>query len=128
MNINQLNASAPPTADASLRADPRLAIKQPDATLPPDVVRVDQSRAVADARLDERQTAALREAVKEVNAFIAPRTSGIEFSIDEDLGKTVVKLVDTSTNTILKQYPSEKMIAISKDLHRLEGLLLKEKA
>ena len=50
------------------------------------------------------------------------RSSGLQFSIDDDLGRVVVKVVDPETKEILKQFPSEDAIALAKSLGKSNSL------
>jgi len=70
----------------------------------------------------------LEHAVSAINAFLKPISNNLEFSIDEGSGKTVVKLVDTETNTVLRQYPTKEALAIAKDIDRFQGLLINTEA
>lgn len=80
----------------------------------------DTSREVDKAQLDQ--------AVETINRFLQPVASSIQFSIDEESGRTLVKVIDTDTNDVLRQFPSKEAIAISSELSKLQGLLLREKA
>ena len=42
--------------------------------------------------------------------------------------RTIVKLIDSNTKEVLRQIPSEELIAISKALGRSSGVLLERKA
>ena len=70
----------------------------------------------------------LEHAVSAINAFLKPISNNLEFSIDEGSGKTVVKLVDMETNTVLRQYPTKEALAIAKDIDRFQGLLINTEA
>jgi flagellar protein FlaG len=48
--------------------------------------------------------------------------------VDKDTGKTVIKIVDSQTNQVIRQIPSEELLAIARNLDRVEGLLLKQRA
>jgi hypothetical protein len=61
-------------------------------------------------------------------SITAPFSNNLEFSVDEGSGKTVVKLVDTETNTVLRQYPTKEALAIAKDIDRFQGLLINTEA
>jgi flagellar protein FlaG len=53
----------------------------------------------------------------------------LEFSVDTDTHKTVVRMVDTSTGELLRQFPSEATLAISRGIDQLQqGLLVTRKA
>jgi len=70
----------------------------------------------------------LDSAVKTANKFMLALSQNLQFSIDKDTEKVVVKLVDNSTKEVVKQIPSEEMLAIAKALDKFQGLLVKEKA
>lgn len=71
---------------------------------------------------------AVISAVQSANAYAQSVASAIEFSLDEDTGRTVVKMIDTRTNEVLRQFPSEEMLAISRSIDRMQGLLVNRKA
>ncbi len=70
---------------------------------------------------------AITAAVQSVNAYVESVSSSIQFSIDQDSGRTIVKMVDTATDEVLRQFPSEEMLAISKSIDRMQGLLINRK-
>lgn len=70
----------------------------------------------------------IAQALDEVQSAIKTITNELQFSIDDDTGKTVVKVVDTSTNEVIKQFPSEELLRISKALDKFQGLLLQQEA
>jgi len=67
-------------------------------------------------------------AVQRINEFIAPIMQSIQFSTDDDSGRVVVKVVDSETQKILRQIPSEEALAISKALDNLQGLIIRQTA
>jgi len=74
----------------------------------------------------DRET--LLQAVDEVRKAITPVAQDLLFSIDNDTGRTVVKVVDSSTDEVIRQIPSEEVLAISKALDKLQGVLIKQDA
>jgi flagellar protein FlaG len=70
----------------------------------------------------------LDEAVKAVNDFVNPVNNSLQFRVDDDTGKTIVKVIDKATNEVIRQFPSEEMIAIAKALDGIKGLLFRQKA
>lgn len=76
---------------------------------------------------------AVATAVQSANAYVqsistSNRPSSIQFSLDQDSGRTIVKMVDTQTEEVLRQFPSEEMLAISKSIDRMQGLLINREA
>jgi flagellar protein FlaG len=70
----------------------------------------------------------LNKAVKAVNDFVSTVNSSLKFSVDDDTGQTVVKVIDDATKEVIKQFPSEQMLEIAKALDSLKGLLVQQKA
>ncbi|MBI2307781.1 MAG: flagellar protein FlaG [Rhodocyclales bacterium] len=70
----------------------------------------------------------VESAVKKVQNFVSAKAADIQFSIDEDIGVTVVKVVDRGTKEVIRQIPSEEMLEIAKALDKLQGLLVKQQA
>lgn len=70
----------------------------------------------------------IRQAVDEVRNAISPVAQNLLFSIDEDTNKTVIKIIDSSTDEVIRQIPSEEFLAMSKALDKLQGLLIRQEA
>jgi flagellar protein FlaG len=68
------------------------------------------------------------QALTEVREAIAPVAQNLLFSIDDDTGRTIIKIIDRSTDEVIKQIPSEEILAIAKALDKLQGLLIKQDA
>ena len=71
---------------------------------------------------------AVAAAVQSANTYMQSVSSSLEFSLDDASGRTVVKVVDTETEEVLRQFPSEEMLALSKSIDRMQGLLINREA
>ena len=71
---------------------------------------------------------ALQEAVDAANEAVSAIKCELDFSIDEGTGKTVVRVVEKQTGTVIRQMPTPEMLEIAKALDRLQGLLVHNKA
>lgn len=85
-------------------------------------------QAVKQSESVEANRQQLETAVKAVNEFIKPLNNSLQFNIDEDTGKTVVKVIDTATKELIRQFPSEEMLSIAKAIDKMQGLLIQQKA
>ncbi len=70
----------------------------------------------------------MQEAVQQLQQAVAPVARSLQFSIDDATGKTVVRVVDSATQEVIRQMPSEEVLAVARALDRLQGLLIKGKA
>jgi flagellar protein FlaG len=73
----------------------------------------------------------LKEAVSQLNKASQDKTQGLEFSIDNDSKRTVVKVIDQSTKEVLRQIPTQEALEIAKALESKSstaGLLIQQTA
>lgn len=68
------------------------------------------------------------KAIKIVKGLIDPISPGLEFSVDTETDCTMVKVVDTATKKVLRQFPSEEMLQLAQAIDNMHGLLLRQKA
>jgi len=73
-------------------------------------------------------TKAVKDAAKAANDAAKAIGSEISFAVDEDTGKTVVRVVDKQSGTLIRQIPSQEMLEIAQALDRLQGLLIRNSA
>lgn len=69
---------------------------------------------------------ALKDAVGRINASVHGQS--LEFSIDEDSKRTIVKVVDAATKEVVRQMPTEEALQIAKSLDKAMGLLIRQQA
>lgn len=70
----------------------------------------------------------VKQSVEKINKTIQTMNSNLQFSVDEDTKKNVVKVVDMQTKDVIRQIPSPEVLAIAKALDKLQGLLVRDKA
>jgi len=69
----------------------------------------------------------LEKLVSRLNEFVSASERNINFSIDKDTGKTVVKLTDKDNN-VLRQIPSEEVLRLIKNLETNKGMIIEDHA
>lgn len=70
----------------------------------------------------------ITQAINSINQAMSSMSSDIQFSLDEDSNRTIIKIVDQQTKEVLRQIPSAEALAIAKALDQAQGLLIKQKA
>ena len=55
----------------------------------------------------------LQEAVSQINEFVQKIERDLSFSHDESSGKTVIKVVDSGSGELIRQIPSEEVLALA---------------
>lgn len=127
MSIEATAASLPPQGNPVVGNAAREVNKAPAATTPK---AVDPSQApaqqVQQAQAPDREK--LEVATQSVRDFVKPINNNLEFSVDGDTQKLVVKIIDRTTKEVIRQIPSEEMLSIAKALDSIKGLFVTQKA
>lgn len=77
---------------------------------------------------DKPTMAEVNASVAKINKTMQALVSSLEFSVDKDTQIDVVKVVDMKTKEVIRQFPTEEILAIAKAIDRFKGVLLKESA
>ena len=72
--------------------------------------------------------AELGNAVADLNKVAEANAQGVRFSIDEESGRTVVKVVDTQTDKVLRQIPSVEALKLWRSIEQMQGVMLRDTA
>ncbi len=68
------------------------------------------------------------EVATRMNEHMLQMQRSLRFSVDETSGHIVVKVVDTDTNEVIRQIPSEEMLAMMKHINEFDGLIFDDRA
>ena len=116
-------ASLAPRAKASLPADGATPHRQERSTTPAkDVAPVIGSQQAAETELD------VVDAVQRVQDYVQTIDRDLQFSIDEDSGRTIIKVIDPETDEVVRQIPPEELLNVLNSLESGSGGLVKAKA
>jgi flagellar protein FlaG len=66
----------------------------------------------------------LDDAVSQLNDFVQNVQRDLQFEVDNDLGQTIVKVVDQSTKEVIRQIPDELALRLAENLQQDEPLTL----
>lgn len=72
--------------------------------------------------------AEIAQAVRNINRAMQEQSQDLEFTIDDDSHRTVVKIIDQKTKEVLRQMPSVEALQIAKALDQMKGLLIHQQA
>lgn len=69
----------------------------------------------------------LQKAVENINNSLLRGNTNLQFSIDQESHRTVVKVIESKSGDVIKQFPSKEAIAISQSIDNIQkGLLVKQ--
>lgn len=62
--------------------------------------------------------------VEEMRQSLRDNATNLDFAIDRSSGRVVVKIIDRTNGEVLRQLPSEEMLALHESLERMVGVLV----
>ncbi|MEQ1815866.1 MAG: flagellar protein FlaG [Nitrosomonas sp.] len=121
MNINQLNGTGVlplPSSTSSVAKK----VSAPDTDIIPFPASTVRPKVDNKTESDKQ----IRQAVQNIQGAVDNLAHNLRFSIDEDTGKTIIKVVDTHTDEVIRQFPTEQAIEIARTLDKVQGLLFND--
>jgi flagellar protein FlaG len=69
----------------------------------------------------------LEKVAKQLQDFVGEMNRGLQFIVDEDSGRDVIKVIDKSSGDLVKQYPSEEVLSLVAKLSEATGNFIDSK-
>ncbi len=66
----------------------------------------------------------LEKVVQQLQDFMGEMNRSLQFKVDEDSGRNVIKVIDKESGDLVKQYPSEEVLGIVAKLAEATGVLV----
>jgi len=63
----------------------------------------------------------LEKVAQQLQDFVGEMNRGLEFSVDKDSGRDVIKVIDKTSGDLVKQYPSEEVLTLVAKLSDMVG-------
>jgi len=69
----------------------------------------------------------ITQTVQEMNDFLHDMKRNLSFSVDDDLGKSVITVRDSDSDEVIRQIPSEELVVLRKKMDDVAGILFDTK-
>ena len=86
-------------------------------------VRFDQTK-VAEALSGEN----IEKALESVNDALKNSNNSLKFQVDKSVRQPIITVVDQDSGKVLRQYPTEEVVRITKNIDLLRGVLFDAKS
>ncbi len=74
--------------------------------------------------LKEKEQEQLKEKIKEINEQMKSLNTDLKFNYDERIDGLHVKVVDSKTDKLIREFPTEEMIKFSVKMKEISGLII----
>lgn len=88
----------------------------------PEGAKVSKAQSLENRSEAQRET--LNDAVSKLNDFVQNVQRDLQFEINNELGQTVVRVVDQETQEVIRQIPDEVALRLAENLQQDEPLSL----
>jgi flagellar protein FlaG len=86
------------------------------------------SQSLEQQELERQQRAeALQDKVTELNDYMQNFNRSLQFTVDDSSGDTVVKVIDSDTDEVVRQIPSQALLDARNAAEKYRGILLEVK-
>ena len=82
-----------------------------------------KKEAPTEAKISSAQ---LEMVAQQLQDFVGEMNKGLEFSVDKDSGRDIIKVVDKKSGDLIKQYPTEEVLSLVTKLSDAAGSLVNE--
>ncbi len=107
-------ANAPPSVDSTLAPPAAPAAVSDSRPAPEPATAVDPK--------------ALQQLADKLTQTIGMTGQQVQFSVDNDTGKTVLRVTDAESGAVLRQIPGDEALSMARILDRMQGVLIRQKA
>jgi flagellar protein FlaG len=104
-------------------------------------IQVQEKNNIADATLLKRELEAnvieeeasqlnpdeVTETIDEMNSFLQSMNRNLSFTVDEQLGQSVIVVKDSESDEVIRQIPSEELVVLRKKMDDVVGILFDTK-
>jgi len=118
------------TSLAGSVAAPQAVVRTPSQTpsTPTQAAQPERGDTSSSAAKPAPSQEELKKLVNAMQAKVAQTASDLQFSIDKESGKSVVKVTERASKEVIWQFPSEQALQVTKELDRYLGAFLNRTA
>ncbi len=124
--ISNLNVTNPlinertvTTAEKQVVQEVNFEKSQASQTVQNESEKIEQKRAVDKEVKKEQEQEAIEEVASKLQDFVNLIDKKLQFSVDEDSGRQVVRVTDKLSGDVIRQIPSEEVLRLARNLSEL---------
>ncbi|NVK42148.1 MAG: flagellar protein FlaG [Oceanospirillaceae bacterium] len=102
-----------PKQDAKVKAEAVKTVQDSGKALPPNAQQTAEARSVE-----------VKEAVSKLNEYVQKTQRDLDFQLDEDSGRTIIRVYDRHSEQLVRQIPDEVALEMAKKLNSEEPPML----
>ena len=105
-----------PDKNSAISLQPAIEVKAKEIVTQTDVKTSDSEQQKALITPEQ-----LQKVAQKLQDFVNEMNKGLEFSVDKDSGRDVIKVIDKKSGDLIKQYPTEEVLDLVAKLSEATG-------
>jgi len=89
---------------------------------------LDPAKGAHDSKSAEIDNELLRELIERANTQYRSRSISLNFAVDKDAARTVITVVDQQTEKVIRQIPPDEILALIRNMKRMQMQLIDTEA
>lgn len=91
------------------------------------------ARQIQEQDAEKPSVEELQQVVREMNEFVQNVRRELNFSVDEEVGRTIIKVIDSENDEVIRQIPAEEVLAVARHIKAMldvdaKGVFMQSKA
>jgi flagellar protein FlaG len=123
----EMRQSMSRVADTS-RVQQQKAVIEADRTVARQGLSVNEQSVPSAKESSQPSSQQLEKAATSLNKHVQSLKRDLHFSVDDDTGETIIRVVDSESQRMIRTIPSDEFISMSQQLNQTVGMLLNAKA
>ncbi len=99
-------------------------VKQVDSQNQQKLQQTEYKNNNQDEKAQPLEREQLEQMAQQLQDFMGEMNRSLQFKVDEDSGRDVIKVLDKETGEVIKQYPSEEVLSLVSKLSESAGILI----
>ena len=99
-------------------------VKQADAQNQQNLQQNQYKNNNQDEKAQPLEREQLEQMAQQLQDFMGEMNRSLQFKVDEDSGRDVIKVLDKNSGEVIKQYPSEEVLSLVSKLSESAGILI----
>lgn len=123
-NSHNVNSQVTVSSEKSLQVKNGSTSLQPSVEVQADKVETEAVTKVKDTEQQNKglvTSEQLEKVAQKLQDFVGEMNKGLEFSVDKDSGRDVIKVIDKNSGDLIKQYPTEEVLDLVAKLSEATG-------
>lgn len=89
----------------------------------------DAPRQTGERKIPQQSVGEVSNVVKDINTMVHQvAATKVSFDVDEDTGRSVVRVLNKETGEVIRQVPPEELLTLMARMRQLSGLIFSEEA